>query len=416
MKARGPGQALGATPPFAWDGDGGSGTHGRHPRDPGPFPPAPAHNGKESLASCHRPTPLIRLLLACAASLMLYFACFGLVLDRPLAFGWLRHEIDARLARGAAIDGPKLVILAGSNGPYSHRCAIIGPLLHLPCVNAGVAVGIGLDYLFARWRPLLHPGDVIYMPMEEAQYVRDRAANALGPDAAIMLRHDRATLAQLPPRRWLGALFSYDLRGALMAVIETALAAGGFHDPRAAFDGTSNAMGDHVGHTAALALANAAALRSVRPYHPAAAQIRAGYGSVLIARFLDWARAHGVTVIGGLPTGFDDSPIPNATIAAIRAIYDSHGALFLELPNRSRYPRGAFFDTADHLNETWQAVHSLAVACGLAPLVPGTLHLAASVAACHARQPRNDTAVAEHRAPGPVPDPNEIPSSLRASQ
>lgn len=306
---------------------------------------------------------------ACVASLLIYFIGFGLVLDRPLTFGYLRTQIDLRLACGAAIGGRKLVILAGSNGPYSHRCTIIGPLLHRPCVNAGVAVGIGLDYLFARWKPLLHPGDIVYMPMEEAQYVRTRAANALGPDAAIMLRHDRATLAELPPQRWLGALFSYDMRGAVMAIIETALVAGGFHDPRAAADGRTDAWGDHVGHTAALAARNAAELAAIHPYHPGAAAIRAGYGTRLIAAFLDWARSHGVEVIGGLPTGFIDSPIPPRSIAAIRALYASHGAAFLELPNDSRYPRSAFFDTADHLNETWQAYHSVAVGHGLAQLL-----------------------------------------------
>jgi len=310
-----------------------------------------------------------RVLLACTASLLLYFICFGAVLDRPLSLGYLRHEIDARLARGAAITGRKLVILAGSNGPYSHRCETIEPLLHMPCVNGGVAVGIGLDYLFARWEKRLHRGDVVYMPMEEAQYVRGRAETALGPDAAIMLRHDRATLARLPPERWLGALFSYDLRGALMAVIETALVAGGFHDPRAAATGESNAWGDHVGHTAALAAASVSVLAAARPYHPTAAQIRAGYGSRLIARFAEWARAHGVRLIGGLPTGFIDSPIPDDSIAAIRAIYMAHGARFLELPNRSRYPRTAFFDTPDHLNETWQIIHSVAVAHGLAGML-----------------------------------------------
>jgi len=313
--------------------------------------------------------PLSRLVLACAASLLLYVTLFAAILDRPLSFGFLRHEMDARVARGAAIEGPKLVILAGSNGPYSHRCATIGPLLHLACVNAGIAVGIGLDYLFARWRPLLHPGDVVYMPMEEAQYVRARAANALGPDAAIMLRHDRATLLHLPPTRWLGAVFSYDLRGTVMALTEMALVGGGFHDPRAASVGESNAMGDHTGHTATLARANAATLAAVAPYHPSAAQIRTGYGSVEIAGFLDWARIHGVQVIGGLPTGFDDSPVPDTSIAAIRAIYVAHGAHFLELPNRSRYPRRAFFDTADHLNETWQIAHSQAVAKALLPLI-----------------------------------------------
>ena len=107
-------------------------------------------------------------------------SAFGFILDRPLALGFLRHQIDAKLARGASIDGPKLVILAGSNGPYSHRCETIEPILGMPCVNGGVAVGIGLDYLFARWQPLLHPGDIVYLPMEEAQYVRTRAGNRAG--------------------------------------------------------------------------------------------------------------------------------------------------------------------------------------------------------------------------------------------
>ena len=311
-----------------------------------------------------------RILLACLTSLVLYAITFGLIIDRPLTYGFLLNEIDARVARGAAIEGPKLVILAGSNGPYSHRGETIEPLLRLPCVNAGVAVGIGLDYLFARWEPLLHPGDVVYLPMEEAQYTRDRAATALGPDAAIMLRHDRATLAQLSPQRWIGALFVYDLRGALMALIETALVAGGFHDPRAAAIGENNAWGDHIGHTAALAAANMSVLAAAVPFHPSARQIHNGYGSVLIGEFADWARAHDVRVIGGLPTGFADSPIPDDAIAAIRAIYTTHGAQFMELPNRSFYPRRAFFDTAEHLNETWQEVHSVAVARGLAGLMP----------------------------------------------
>jgi hypothetical protein len=316
-------------------------------------------------------TILPRLLATCLASLALYAILFGAVIDRPLSLGFLRHEVDAKLARGAGISGPKLVILAGSNGPYSHRCATIEPILEMPCVNAGVAVGIGLDYLFARWKPLLHPGDVVYLPMEEAQYVRGRAETALGPDAAIMLRHDRTTLAALPPDRWAGAVFATDLRGALMALIETALVAVGFDDPRAAATGETNAWGDHVGHTAALAAASAAVLTAATPSHAIAAQIRAGYGSSLIAAFADWARAHGVRMVGGLATGFADSPLADDALAAIREVYTAHGAAFLELPNRSLYPRGAFFDTPEHLNQTWQALHSAMVAAGLLSVMCG---------------------------------------------
>lgn len=134
------------------------------------------------------------LLRACILSLLLYALVFGFILDRPLAYGFLQEQIEAKLARGASVSSPKLVILAGSNAPYSHSCETIEPIIGRPCVNAGVAVGIGLDYLFARWKPLLHPGDIVYLPMEEAQYTRSRAANAVGPDAAIMFRSDWHTL------------------------------------------------------------------------------------------------------------------------------------------------------------------------------------------------------------------------------
>ncbi|MGC8477881.1 MAG: hypothetical protein ACP5NP_16135 [Acetobacteraceae bacterium] len=312
--------------------------------------------------------PVARLLAACLGSLALYFTLFGLVLDRPLAYGFLRRQIDMKLARGAAILGPKLVILAGSNGPYSHSCAVIQPILRTPCVNGGVAVGIGLDYLFARWEPLLHPGDTVYLPMEEAQYVRTRSATMMGPDAAIMFRHDWATLARLPPDRWLGAAFSFDLRYALMAPIETALVAAGFHDPRAAAEGWTNRFGDHVGATLALAAPYRPVLARAHPFHATPAAIRGGYGTRLIVAFLRWCRAHGVRAVGGLPTEFADDPMPPATRAAIRAVYRAHGAAFVETPGRSLYPRRDFFDTPDHLAEPFQHRHSVAVAHALLAL------------------------------------------------
>jgi len=355
-----------------------------------------------------------RLFTHCAASLLLYVIVFGVILDRPLALGLPRTLIERALARGATLDSPKLIILAGSNGPYSHRCEVIEPIIAMPCVNAGVAVGIGLDYLFARWQPLLRPGDIVYLPLEEAQYTRIRAAITTGPDAAIMLRHDRATLAALPPDRWFGALFAFDPRFVLMAVLETALASTGFHDPRAEAIGTTNAWGDHTGHTTALAAANAAGLSTATPHRASATAITGGDGTRLVRDFLMWARTHDIQVIGGFSTGFADVPPPEAAATAIRAIYappserstyrsrphrhgpacpghpyqesaarggpetpghDDEGqsqsrARFLELPNRSLYPRSAFFDTPDHLHEAAQIIHSRQIAIALRTMFP----------------------------------------------
>jgi hypothetical protein len=302
-----------------------------------------------------------RILLACGTSLVIYIVAFAWLLDRPLTLGALRSRIEATVALGRTIHQPKLVILAGSNAPYSHRCETIGPIIGRPCINAGIAVGVGLDYLFTRWKPLLHPGDIIYLPMEETQYARPRATADLGPDATIMLRHDHATLRTLPLRRQAAALFAADLRAAIMSLVETALADTNFHDPRVQAEGGFNAWGDHVGHTAALAAVNQSTLAAIVPVHHTAAEIHDGDGTLLIAGFLRWAARHGIRVIGGLPTGFIDSPIAGDTLAAIRTVYRDQGAGFLELPNHSLYPRTDFFDTQDHLNEEAQIKHSRAI-------------------------------------------------------
>ncbi|MGH7044728.1 MAG: hypothetical protein ACREFY_21695, partial [Acetobacteraceae bacterium] len=93
------------------------------------------------------------------------------------------------------------------------------------------------------------------------------------------------------------------------------------------------------------------------------AEVRDGNGTAEIARFLRWARAHGIGAVGGWPTHFADSPIPPATRQAIEHVYRVAGAAFLDV--RSFYPRTAFFDSPEHLNETWQLVHSRTVARGL---------------------------------------------------
>ena len=345
-----------------------------------------------------------RILFACGVSLLLYITLFACVLDRPLTLGALRTRIEANLARGAAIAVPKLVILAGSNGPYSHRCEMIEAIIGRPCVNAGIAVGIGLDYLFTRWKPLLHPGDIVYIPLEEAQYVRPCAAAALGPDAAIMLRHDRTTLWTMPVHRQLAALFASDLRGAIMSLIETALVDSKFQDPREAVTGSFNVWGDHVGHTKRLGSSSEAALAAATPVHPSAAEIRAGYGTATVRHFLRWANPHGIRVIGGLPTGFADSPIGEDSVAAIRSVYRDEDASFLELPNRSRYPRSAFFDTPDHLNEAAQIRHSVAVGRAL-------VRMTAAPPPCWQCEERSDKAT-----PRMVCMVRELASSLRRSQ
>lgn len=304
------------------------------------------------------------------ASLLLHAALFGLVLDRPLDLGPLRRALAAKTAAAAAIHRPKLIIFAGSNALFSHSCAVIGPMLDLPCVNAGVAMGLGLDFQFALWEPQLHAGDTVYMPLELQQYTMTAAASRTGPDAAILWRHDRALLAEFGLRRSLAAVFSGSLREAIASLVEMTAAA--LH-PALAYPAFAamNAEGDGIGHGLAQARANRAFLAGLHRADPPPDAIAHGYGARQVVAFRAWAAGHDVRVIGGWPTEFADAPPQPALGPALAALY---GGDFLPLARQGRYPRRDFFDSQDHLVSECQALHSIAVARGLAPLLGRRLH------------------------------------------
>jgi hypothetical protein len=308
-----------------------------------------------------------RLLLCCCISIALYLTSFALVLDRPLSLGLIRLEMQQKLARGARLPSPKIVILAGSNGPYSHSCRVIGAMLHLPCENAGIAVGFSLDDLFARWAPLLHRGDIVYLPMETQQYTITRAQNDLSVDSAILFRDHRALLWRLGPQRALASAFSNRLTDGLEAVIEMLAHGAGYGHRRAKLAVQFDRQGDRIGTT--LLTADPQFLALLHRSEPSPMAIRNGYGRQIIARFVRTEQAAGVRMIGGLPTDFDTVKLPGTDIAAIRATYTKNGGMFLITENHSRYPRTDFYDSEDHLAQPCQYLQSFAVARGLGRLL-----------------------------------------------
>ena len=314
---------------------------------------------------------------ACLARRCLQHRCcstallFGCVLDRPLSLR-LPAAADRRQAgtRRRIDRRPKLVILAGSNGPYSHRCEIIEPIAghalrqcrrrgrHRPRLPVRPLAAAAASRRYG----LSADGGGAVRPHRVRQPSSGRTPRSCSATTGARLRHCHRSAGS-------AALFSFDLRAALMSLIETALVAAHFHDPRAASTGATNAWGDHVGHTAALAAASqAASLPRPSPHHATADADRAtGYGSALIAEFTRWATAS--RRAGRSAACRPSSPMHRCRTRhwqAIRSIYLANGGEFLELPNLSRYPRSAFFDTADHLNETWQIEHSKLLAAQLA--------------------------------------------------
>ncbi len=307
-----------------------------------------------------------RLFFCCVTSIALYLIVFAFVLHRPLSVGLIRLEMQQKLARGGRLPSPKIVILAGSNAPYSHSCRVIGAMLHLPCENAGTAVGFSLDDLFARWAPLLHRGDIVYLPMEIQQYDITRAQNDMSVDSTMLFRDNRGLLWRLGPGRALASAFSNSFADGLEAVVEMLAHSTGYGHRRARLAAQFDRQGDRIGTS--LLTADPKFLALLHRPEPSSTAIRDGYDRRVIARFVRAEHAAGVLMIGGLPTYFDTVPLSSADIAAVTATYTRNGGLFLITPNHSRYPRADFYDSEDHLAQPCQYLQSITVARGLARL------------------------------------------------
>jgi hypothetical protein len=200
--------------------------------------------------------------------------------------------------------------------------------------------------------------------MEFQQYTATETGYASGPDAAILIRHDRALLLQLAPSRTIGALFCNNLSDLLEALVEMPPVSLGLINPGRMLASEYNAEGDRIDNFG-ISMASQILAQSSRPV-PTALDISSGYGARQIAAFVAREAARKITVIGGLPTVFDTFQEGQSIISVIRILYLKNGGDFMMLPNHSQYPREDFFNSEDHLTIQCQYLHSILIANMLA--------------------------------------------------
>lgn len=306
--------------------------------------------------------PVLAFAVIGAGAVALYLAVFALVIDKPLTTGLMGQYFAIKGAMADRAGPGKVMVVAGSNGRYSHSCAVISADLSRPCVNMSVAATVGTDYIFRWLEPRIGKGDLIYLPLEYPYWTQtDRIENAddMGP---WLFRNDRAELWALGPRRAVSAAFAFDLRFLMEGITETRLDAAG----RRRREGveTLNAFGDETVNTPERARAYRRFVAAL-PWNPPQAADPAAPTARRLPAFVALAKSRGATVVCGLPTTFNDTPVPEPTIQSIEAICRKSGAGFLRLPNNSQYPRAMFHDSRFHLQTPGQAAHSHAVAAGL---------------------------------------------------
>jgi hypothetical protein len=301
------------------------------------------------------------IILACISSILIYLVVFTFLVYKPLTIGFIHDAMQVRDAYLEARPGPKLVIIAASNGLYSYRAEAMEKVLGLPCLNASTVAQFGLDIQIALAKRWLAPGDIVLMPLEYESYTMTKDGIEKGDANAFIISYAPWLLRDLGWHRVVRALFHFDLKYLISAVVEMGLAKAGVS--RRINKETLTPQGDMRGHTESLGKEYRSFVRSMPQASPSGELLSKRFlGEDILANFLKWAKEHDIRVIGTLPTVFDDHPVPDKVIAKIASFYQSQGQEFFLLPNRSQYNRDCFYDTNYHLNEACQIAHSRLIA------------------------------------------------------
>lgn len=303
-----------------------------------------------------------RVLIPFAMGVAIYVALFAFGLEKPLTVGVTGDYLErkTRYLAGHQTER-KVVIFAGSNGRFSHRCETVESVLGMPCSNMSIAAGSSFSWQISKVQPFLKANDIVYLPLEYK--FKDRSGAIVGNEAPYLVRYDRPGLRFYDKSQSIAAHFYFDLRFAVGAVVEMLLDSGGIK--RRFSTDTMTSQGDESGHTPTRGEGFRARLVSEKPplverqMYEATADWEGELG------FLSWARERGVIVVGGLPTVFEDTAVPDQVVSFLRSLYRDAGHCFLVLDNLGKYPRSHFYDNGYHLSEPNQIEHSRRIAFAL---------------------------------------------------
>ena len=231
----------------------------------------------------------------------------------------------------------------------------------MPCTNMSVSADLSFDYQLDIIKPYLGPGDVVYLPIEFESLGTTKEEMMGGAELPYVVAYDHEYLKGMGFERLLQALFYFDLKFLISGLGEMLLDR--MHFERRFTLDTLTPQGDESGHTLENGLPYREYLDNLEWIPPGAEQFDVtSYRVEIIEEFLKWAASRNIQVIGGLPTTFDDEPVPDELVARLCAWYIRHGQRFMVLDNKSQYPRSSFYDTPYHLVEEQQIRHSRLVA------------------------------------------------------
>jgi len=294
-------------------------------------------------------------------SCFIYMSLFIFVVHKPLTEGIKQGYFQKKISYLMSINSKKIIVLAGSNGRFSHRCETIEVETGIPCVNMSIEAGFSLYYQFEKIKPYLKTGDLVYLPLEYNKFAESRIDALTGSEIPFIVAYEHDYLLKLNMEKQIYSMFYFDLKYLISCLGEMILNKIGVKR-RFTLD-TMTVNGDESTHNREKAKSYKAYIDNIKWTAPPVETFdEKSFGALILTDFMKWATANDVTIVGGLPTTFNDSPIPDKLTNNLYQFYKKNGHYFLVMQNKSQYPRDYFFDTKYHLAEEYQIIHSKMIA------------------------------------------------------
>jgi hypothetical protein len=243
---------------------------------------------------------------------------------------------------------------------------VIEEEIGFPVTNGGLSAAVSTAFALESYKPLLRAGDFCYLPLEYEpllEYTRDQHL-----DLKFAMGYDRSRLSGYGFTDQVKGYFGYELGDVFQSLGEQIVV----HQMKAYSSREEiDDRGDQVAYDREKATRFRDAVAGLKCPDVPGSEVFEEPPEMLVelGRFLDWCAQHDVKVIGGLPTTFEDTEIPDTLIDGLRGFYESRGHDFLSLPDRSCYPRADFYDSKYHLLPEPAVEHSRVIAQGLKRLI-----------------------------------------------
>ncbi|MBL4711246.1 MAG: hypothetical protein JKX75_01875, partial [Gammaproteobacteria bacterium] len=166
-------------------------------------------------------------LYICSAllSLILIGLLMIFVFDKPLIIGWGKTAYDLKYLHYAqSTKQNNIIIVAGSNGFFSHRCETIEQVLNKNCTNYSVSAGLGLDYILEKSKEVINKNTIVILPLEFGFYNGSKEDSIKANTGNLhILENDHNYIFKFGFKRTLYILFSKDFKYIIGSILENIL-------------------------------------------------------------------------------------------------------------------------------------------------------------------------------------------------